>query len=310
MSNKRKIRGPAPTQKTRVKLPGSSKYGGVVVANIHPGDGVSPRFMNSLVDLLLLDAHQHGHVSGRLDLTSGANIVTARNKIARRFLDEYPNAEWLWLVDADMTFAPDALDRLLAAADKNTHPIMGGLCFALMKGEAQEIVPTLYGMTNQAGSLARWSGFPRDQVVQVAGTGAACLLIHRRVLETIRDLRWDDGFEGKFQAQFGAPSGRAVGELLFPPPWPWFQEQVTGTDWGDSISEDLTFCLRAAQAGFPVHVDTRVKIGHVKPVVIDEAGQAPDERWRALRGRLILAGRGACHHADHPRTMASAAARH
>jgi hypothetical protein len=240
------------------------------VANIHPGDGVSPRFMNSMIDLLLLDAHQYGHIVGRLDLTSGANIVTARNKICRQFLEQYPRAEWLWLIDADMTFAPDALDRLLASADRTSKPIMGGLCFALMKGEAQEIVPTLYGLS-QGDQLARWTGFPVDQVVQVVGTGAACLLIHRRVLEGIFDLRWDETFEGKHVEQYGEPSGIPVGQRVFPKPWPWFAETIIGDDWGDSRSEDLTFCLRAAQAGFPVHVDTRVKIGHVKPVVIDDA---------------------------------------
>lgn len=270
MSNKRKLRAPVQAQ-TRVKAPGTGKHGGVVIANIHPADSVSPRFMNSMIDLLLLDAHQFGHVAGRLDLTSGANIVTARNNIVRQFLDQYPKAEWLWLVDADMTFDPFTLDKLLASADKDTRPVMGGLCFALMKGNEQEIVPTLYGMANEPGRMVRWSGFPRDQVVQVVGTGAACILIHRRVLERIRDMRWDDEFETKFEAQFGGTSGRALGELMFPPPWPWFQEQITGADWGDTISEDLTFCLRVAQAGFPVHVDTSVKIGHVKPVVIDEA---------------------------------------
>jgi GT2 family glycosyltransferase len=271
LSNKRKIRGHAPPQpKTRAVVPGSSGFGGVVVANIHPGDGVSPRFMNSMIDLLLLDAHQYGHVAGRLDLTSGANIVTARNKIARRFLEEYPSAEWLWLVDADMTFAPDTLDKLLKSAHRTDRPIMGGLCFALMKGEAQEIVPTLYGLS-QGDAMTRWTGFPRDQVVQVVGTGAACLLIHRTVLEGILSLEWDEAFEDKYLAQYGQPSGTPIGSRMFPPPWPWFAETIIGTDWGDSRSEDLTFCLRAAQAGFPVHVDTSVKIGHVKPVVIDEA---------------------------------------
>jgi GT2 family glycosyltransferase len=267
LSNKRKTKT-APS--TRQRVPGSGKYGGVVVANIHPSDGVSPRFMNSMIDLLLLDAHQFGHVAGRLDLTSGANIVTARNKIARQFLEQYPRAEWLWLVDADMTFDPYTLDRLLRSADRTARPVMGGLCFALMKGDEQEIVPTLYGLSQGVG-LARWFGYPPDQVVQVVGTGAACLLIHRTVLEKIRDMRWDDEFEAKYRAQYGEPSGTPLGHLMFPPPWPWFQETITGTDWGDSRSEDLTFCMRVAQAGFPVHVDTSVKIGHVKPVVIDEA---------------------------------------
>lgn len=244
------------------------KSGGVCVAYCHPVGEVGARFHTSLLDLIVRDHATSGHVVAHMPLSSGANIVTARNKIVKTFL-ESTTCEWLWFLDADMTFQPDTLDRLLASADKKERPIMGGLCFALLKGEAQEIVPTLYGFS-QAQQMVRYNGFPENQVVQVVGTGAACLLVHRSVFETILNLRWTQEREDAHVAQFGVVSGRAVGSLVFPPPWPWFQEQITGLNWGDSISEDLTFCLRAAQAGFPVHVDTSIEIGHVKPVVIDK----------------------------------------
>jgi hypothetical protein len=179
----------------------------------------------------------------------------------------------LWFIDADMTFEPNILEVLLESADPVERPIMGGLCFALMKGEAQEIVPTLYGFTSDAmPKMIRYNAYPTDQVVQVVGTGAACLLIHRTVLEAMRDARWSDEDVEAFQAQYGpdAQFPYQLGQLKYPPPWPFFQETVTGSNWGDSMSEDLTFCLRAAQCGFPTHVDTRAKTGHVKPVVIDE----------------------------------------
>jgi GT2 family glycosyltransferase len=31
------------------------------------------------------------------------------------------------------------------------------------------------------------------------------------------------------------------------------------------MGEDMTFCLRAAAAGIPVHVATGVQVGHMKP---------------------------------------------
>jgi predicted ATP-grasp superfamily ATP-dependent carboligase len=52
-----------------------------------------------------------------------------------------------------------------------------------------------------------------------------------------------------------------------PKPWEWF---VYATLAGEAVGEDITFCLRAAEAGFPTHVDTSIKCGHEKPVVIDE----------------------------------------
>lgn len=255
-------KGAPPAQPAR-KLAG----GGVCVAYCHPVGEVGARFHTSLLDLVVRDHATSGHVRAHLPLSSGANIVTARNKVVREFLTK-TDCEWLWWLDADMTFQPDALDRLLASADPKERPIMGGLCFALLKGEAQEIVPTLYGYT-QAQQLVRYNGFPEDQVVQVVGTGSACILIHRSVFEGIVSKTWDEAREAKFVAEVGRESGR-LGTLLFPPPWPWYQEDITGTNWGDSRSEDLTFCLRAYECGFPVHVDTSVEIGHVKPVVIDK----------------------------------------
>lgn len=267
---------------TAVDLSIRSKNG-VVIAYPHPVGEVNARFHTSLIDMLAFDwlggttpdGKKVGgarHIIGHMPLSSGANIVTARNKIVKAFLDNAwgERPEWLFFIDSDMTFQADTIDRLLDAADAKTRPIVGGLCFALMRGEAQEVVPTIYGMSTQGSNLVRYSGYPPDQLVQVAGTGAACLLVHRSVLETMRDRKWASEDEERWQRDTGGPSGKLPGQLMYPPPWPWFQETITGRNWGDSLSEDLTFCLRAQQCGFPVFVDTRVKTGHVKPVVIDE----------------------------------------
>ena len=58
---------------------------------------------------------------------SGPNISEARNLLVRRFLDEC-RAPWLWMLDTDMVFAADALDRLVAAADPVSRPLLGALC--------------------------------------------------------------------------------------------------------------------------------------------------------------------------------------
>jgi len=36
------------------------------------------------------------------------------------------------------------------------------------------------------------------------------------------------------------------------------------------LGEDVSFCLRAAASGVPVHVNTNVTTGHVKAVMIGE----------------------------------------
>jgi hypothetical protein len=160
----------------------------------------------------------------------------------------------LWMVDSDMTFGDGILDRLLKTANPKHMPIVGGLCFGVRpaKFDGQErfneclatpleLFPTIYGLDDD-GHMLHYSGYPRDSVVRVASTGAACLLIHRSVLA---DKRWTaDGH-----------------------PQPWFRETVLH---GAVCSEDHFFCLRAGSFGYPIHLDTAAKTGHVKTFVADE----------------------------------------
>ena len=80
---------------------------------------------------------------------------------------------------------------------------------------------------------------------QVAATGCACLLIHKRVFERMRDVQLP---------QRGGKRG-------FNTAFPWFQEVEHA---GTPVSEDITFCWRAGLLGIPVHVNTAVQLGHIK----------------------------------------------
>ena len=182
-------------------------------------------------------------------LTSTGGLVQSRNEIARAFLDD-TDGEWLWMVDADMGFAPDALERLVEQADPDDAPVMGGLCFALKRdgigeGHAQKFktIPTVFSYhefpeVGEVGFKPIMS-YPRDTVIQVDGTGAAFLLVHRTALEKVR-------------AKYGPM---------------WFDPMTHPT--GDKgkprvFSEDLSFCIRLAGADVPVHVDTGIRTSHEK----------------------------------------------
>lgn len=207
----------------------------VVVAYVHPGE-VSGPFHESLIDLLERDKGRL--VRGRIALTSGPRIASARNQIVEKFLTM--DAEWLWFVDSDMAFPPYTLGRLIAKAHPVHRPIVGGLCFG---GRKDTVFPTLYRLvdpaTNDGEVIQVIEDFPEDALVKVDATGAACLLIHRNVLQNIRST--------------------------FPPPQHWFSESVyKGLEFG----EDWVFCLRAGQLGYPIHVHTGTTIGHVKPRIV------------------------------------------
>jgi GT2 family glycosyltransferase len=210
-----------------------------VVGYVH-GGSVRAEFAASMIEMVMTCATRIDTV---LTLGSGPNISTPRNKIADDFLTAQ-KAPWLWMVDTDMVFAPDALDRLIEAADPAERPILGGLCYSQNDG-ATDPYPTMYEMSrNDAGVLAfgRLATWPEDQPVRVSATGAACLLMHRRALEKIAATSGDEAA-------------------------PWFRESAIGAPLA-LMGEDLTFCLRAGLAGLPVHVHTGVQIGHMKPVML------------------------------------------
>jgi hypothetical protein len=212
-----------------------------VIAYVHP-DYVRSEFMASM---LALQHRSATPIEAIIEKHSGPLIASARNDLVSMFLTER-RSPWLWMVDTDMVFAPDTLDRLIAAADPRQRPIMGGLCY--MKVDESTVRPTMFEMVpdenNPAGFAYAWyDAWPEDQPFQVGATGAACLLVHRDAL-----------------ARIAAGFGEHVDRV-----WPWFRESSNGNR---RLGEDLTFCLRAGLAGLPVHVHTGVQLGHMKSTML------------------------------------------
>jgi hypothetical protein len=218
----------------------------VVVAYLRPAL-VHGAFAECLLDLLLYDVATHRRIvegGGRLSYQAGCNLAAPRNEVVKKFLT-YGQADWLWMIDSDMTFAPDTVERLLEHADPETAPIVGGLCFAL--NNKGNIVPTLYGLAGDPRNpdVTQFNEWPADTMFQVVATGGACLLVHKSVFE--RMLTFDHPAR--------------PGKLGFNDAYPWFQELEHD---GRPVSEDIAFCWRAGLAQIPVFVNTAVQLGHIK----------------------------------------------
>lgn len=228
--------------------------GKVLLAYLHPGD-VSTSFHHSVLGLIAHDSSTNGRLvsEGRLGITAqqcgAGRLSTGRNQACAQFLDRW-DAEWLFMVDADMGFDPDAADRLIDAADPTERPVMGGLCFGAKRaGEGaahamrSHFFPTLYRLSKDKEGRRTFDPayeWPRGRIVEVSGTGAAFLMVHRTVLERIRDAYGDK----------------------------WFDEV---TENGIPFGEDLSFCLKLIDLGIPLHVNTAVGTSHHKDVWVDES---------------------------------------
>jgi len=237
-----------------------SGKGAVTLAYVH-GAEVAYSWHRSVTDMLVYDLAHHQRIirGGFIGVRySTGGIIAARNDAVRMFLEQR-DAEWLLWVDTDMGFRPDALEQLVKVADPVRTPIVGALCFALKENEPDGmggfrtvVLPTVYDYVqtdDDAGFMARF-GYERNAVTRVAGTGSACILIHRKAFERIGDAGWYD-------------------PLRIP-------------ESGVLLGEDLSFCARAGAAGLPIHVHTGVPTSHLKPLWTAEADF---DRWVATDPR-------------------------
>lgn len=181
-------------------------------------------------------------------------LAHARNTATAAFLAS--DSDWLLWWDSDIGAEPDALEKLLAVADPETAPIVGGLCFIegdyshdFRGGLRSSLAPTLYdwawiephsGMPGTYKMVARKEF--TNEVTRVGATGCGFLLTHRSVYEKIAVWLRENGA----------------------PPQIWF-ERVPGAD-GELCGEDISFCLRAHQIGIPVLVHGGVVTTHQKTV--------------------------------------------
>jgi len=215
-------------------------------------DVVGYAWYHSIVQMIGWDIANSGRVlvGGHIAIRYGTDgLIESRNKAVEQFLAG-DGADWLFWVDTDMGFAPDTVDRLLAVADPEERPIIGGLCFTQREmdpdgigGWRTEATPTVFDwlhIGDKQGFAVRWD-YPRDTVVRCSGTGSACVLIHRSVFE-------------KMFAKYGRS---------------WY-DRAYNPSMKQNTSEDLSFCMRAVALGIPVHVHTGVKTSHQKTVWLSE----------------------------------------
>jgi hypothetical protein len=123
------------------------------------------------------------------------------------------------------------------------HPEFSWVCFidADMTPPAETVLQLLEHNVDVVGALCFQRSYPFAPCVnpfsseprglyEVAQIGAGCLLVRRRVLEAI--------------------------------PYPWFEHPVPG------VGEDILFGRKIQKAGFKVHTDDKLVVGHVGVIPI------------------------------------------
>ena len=168
-----------------------------------------------------------------IKLLNGSLVYDARNQIMEYVLEKGGFDYVLW-IDSDMTFEPDLMERMMESiGDK---PMLTGLCFGRRPPFRPCIFKTL-DVVKEGDGLSpvteNYYDYPRDSLFEVKGCGFACVLQRVDMLEAM--------------SVFGVP--------FFP---------LAG------LGEDLSFCYRAGRIELPIWCDSRIKIGHLMRISMDE----------------------------------------
>lgn len=218
--------------------------GKVLIAYVHDGEYAAMSWHESMMELAFYFV-QSDHFGAKLPIRYGTGgLVAARNRAVDVLLSQ-DEQDWLFWIDTDMGFKADIIDRLMEAADPVERPVVGALCFINhevvddgMHGKTTVPKPTIFQWARNPDGRTGFvpdMGYERDALVRCDATGAAAVVIHRSVFEKIRD----------------ANGGNYYGHVAVP-------------DTDEVFSEDMSFCVRCAEVGVPIHVHTGVKTSHCK----------------------------------------------
>lgn len=183
---------------------------------------------------------------------SGPDMPAARGRVVGEFL-EHRDADVLLMLDTDMTYPWTTVVEMWQAFQKlptehgPTAQILGGLAFTLTgpRLDPRCMRPTIYidDPVKKAPYMVQMITYPKDTLLQVAGTGAACLMVSREVLTKCSE-------NGNAFAIYGLPDG-------------------------DRMGEDLSFCRRARDNGFTIYLHTGLRFDHAKTVLFGEGEYLP-----------------------------------
>ena len=198
----------------------------------------------------VLQAHELGMRVFYAHTLSSSLITKARNILARQFLEsDYTH---LLFIDADMTFRPEDLMRLVDA-DKD---VIAAICprkeinwaavaaFARAHPDATPDALAQAGASYGTYELLSDDPVFLDQPVEVGAIGTGIMLIKRAAFERVRAA------PGHHVVSEGADAGEDI----------FFDTEYVG---GRYVSEDISFCRHFRAAGGRIFGAPWFRVGHI-----------------------------------------------
>jgi hypothetical protein len=202
-----------------------------------------------VIDLIAIARESRSRFDSIIQVNNIGLTTKSRNVVVLSYLKQ-TEAEWLLLVDADEQLTLEAFHKLCDAAHDKERKVVSGLVFAQFGDDTNGLrpVPTIYRQIEGAG-LQAMDDYPLDSVIPISASGTGCLLIHRSVLEAMRE---------NASPNMGTQ-------------WCWFFEgAIDGTYFG----EDILFSKRLGAMGVQMYAHTGAILKHSKQFWLDERQHA------------------------------------
>lgn len=164
----------------------------------------------------------------------GADVLRGRSQKPFNGQIEYDYIMW---IDSDIVFQPMQFEQLI----RRDLDIVGGMYLMESGTHFAAVKEWDVNHFRRHGSfqfLSKADIQGQTDPIEVAYTGFGFLLIKKGIFERIS--------------------------------YPWFEPQMTDMGNGifDFASEDVSFCIKARNAGFKIYVDPAVIVGHEKPKIV------------------------------------------
>lgn len=185
-------------------------------------------------------------------------IHWSRNELLVRLRKSQQPADYVLLMDDDMTPPPDALTKMLG----HHLDIVAGSCTVRKdppKPNFRTWVPEVFNFC----TTLDW---PIGTLFEVGGVGTAFMLVKTTVLDTIGEYYLSCCYEREFlgmneEVAKKMERGRREHARKTGNEW-WFR--FLPHPWGDGeYGEDLSFCFCARQCGYKIFVDDSIWPGHI-----------------------------------------------
>jgi GT2 family glycosyltransferase len=170
------------------------------------------------------------------------NQIGRQRQNALEFWYDKTDFDWILWVDSDIVLTEESLQKVWAAAEKNTRPVVTGTYFISKENEGSLMAPypaVFNWVEGDDYKIAYLHPLPKDAVIKVGSAGFGFVLMHRNAVTKMREVH-------------GAIS--------------YFNETGVGDQF---VSEDINFFRLMAKAGVPLYTHTGALVKHMKRFALD-----------------------------------------